>query len=105
MKQSHFSFDYLEKISYTSVLFSIEGVARIKLIESIAKSPTLDYSKQEKMCDDLQKIYIWTCALFEEKELLQRHNMNLERLNLELKEKLTENEKRLTVLEQIDKFK
>lgn len=95
-------FDYLEKIEYTSELLSVYSKMEFKVLSAKQKNPNLDLSEQQKMIDDLKGVYIWVSGLFEEKELLLRHNMNLERLNLELKEKLTTLEKQVKINELIE---
>lgn len=100
--QQTFSFDFLEKIEHTSVLNSVFSKMEIKLFEAKAKSTKADFSEQEKMISDLRSIYVWTCALFEEKELMYRHNLNLERISLELQAKVNELKKQVETLNKID---
>lgn len=102
MKAHHFN--YLEKIEHCAVLLSVFSKMETKVLEAKIKNPNLDLSEQEKMIGDLQMIYVWVCGLFEEKELLQRHNINLERIALELKEKVTTLEKQIKIDSQINKF-
>lgn len=73
-------------------------------MEAQIKNPKVDYSVQEETIHNLTRIYVWLCSLFEEKELIYRHNLNLERLNLELKAENIELKKRLEILEKIDKL-
>lgn len=97
-------FDFLEKIDYTSCLYGISSMMQARISDAKKRNPNAKFEEQEKAADDLDKIYCWLCALFEEKELLDRHNMNLERLNLELKHKVSELEKELKILNEIDKL-
>ena len=99
-----YSFDFLEKVDYASVLQSVFCRMDAKVKEAKLKRPEPDYSEQEKMIDDLRKIYIWVSALFEEKELLLRRNIDMERVLLEVKEKITRAEKELKVQTELNKF-
>lgn len=99
-----YRFDFLEKIDYTCCLHGILSMMQVRIEEAKKRNPNAKYEEQEKAADDLIKIYCWVSALFEEKELMYRHNMNLERLNLELKHKVSELEKELKILNEIDKL-
>ena len=99
-----YHFDFLEKIYYTSCLYGISSMMQVRILDAKKRNPNAKFEEQEKAADDLNKIYCWLCSLFEEKELLDRHNINLERLNLELKHKILELEKELKILNEIDKL-
>lgn len=100
--KKEYSFDFLEKIDYTSCLHGIFSRMELKLIEAKKKNPNVNFDEQEKIVKDLNKIYIWLSAMFEEKELIYRHNLNLERVNLELQSKVNELKKQIEVINKID---